>query len=341
MKLPKPIKRGNAYRIQLMIDGEKLSCTRDTARECEQWAAQTILESKIKKQDVERGVKPNITFRNVIDQYWKDVGQIRESKSSRTWIRGQVDTFDQKFGFLAAANIHEINPRQLTAWRNKRAKEVGANTVLREISFYSAVFTYAQKELFLIEENPWSLITKPPKPKARARRIHQSEIDRMLKVLDYEHGNELALPQHYVAWGFLFALETALRRGELLSLQKSDIYDGYLHLKTTKNGESRNVPLSEEAKELLKLIRHNGRKLIPQSENAFRQMWERKKSLVGLDGLHFHDTRHEAITRMVRIRKLPVEVLAKITGHKKIEVLVNTYYNPNADDLVEAFNRQN
>ena len=56
------------------------------------------------------------------------------------------------------------------------------------------------------------------------------------------------------------------------------------------------------------------------------------------NNLHFHDTRHEAITRMVRIRKLPVEVLAKITGHKKIDVLVNTYYNPNADDLIEAFN---
>ena len=42
---------------------------------------------------------------------------------------------------------------------------------------------------------------------------------------------------------------------------------------------------------------------------------------------HFHDTRHEAITRMVGVRKLPVEILAKITGHKKIDVLVNTYYN--------------
>ena len=44
---------------------------------------------------------------------------------------------------------------------------------------------------------------------------------------------------------------------------------------------------------------------------------------------------------MVRVRKLPVEMLAKITGNKKIEVLVNTYYNPNAEDLVEAFNRKN
>jgi hypothetical protein len=41
---------------------------------------------------------------------------------------------------------------------------------------------------------------------------------------------------------------------------------------------------------------------------------------------------------MVRDRKLPVEVLAKITGHKTINILINTYYNPNAQDLVEMFN---
>ncbi len=152
------------------------------------------------------------------------------------------------------------------------------------------------------------------------------------------NGNEPVLTQHFVAWGFLFALETAMRRGEILAMEKKDIFDGHVHLPKTKNGESRNVPLSEEAKELLALIKHDGRKIIPQSENAFRLMWEKRKATVGLNNLHFHDTRHEAITRMVRIRKLPVEVLAKITGHKKIDVLVNTYYNPNADDLIEAFN---
>jgi len=65
----------------------------------------------------------------------------------------------------------------------------------------------------------------------------------------------------------------------------------------------------------------------------------KEKKAIGLNDLHFHDTRHEAITRMVRVRKLKVETLAKITGHKKIDVLVNTYYNPNAEDLIEAFNR--
>ncbi|MDO7344517.1 site-specific integrase, partial [Acinetobacter baumannii] len=57
---------------------------------------------------------------------------------------------------------------------------------------------------------------------------------------------------------------------------------------------------------------------------------------VGLDGvITFHDTRHEAITRFVHDYRLPVEILAKITGHKTISVLVNTYYNPTASEIAK------
>ena len=46
MKLPAPRKRGDAYRIEIMIDGKRQSATRDTARECEQWAASKLLAVK-------------------------------------------------------------------------------------------------------------------------------------------------------------------------------------------------------------------------------------------------------------------------------------------------------
>ena len=132
-----------------------------------------------------------------------------------------------KFGALAQKSIYDITPKDLTGWRNNRLTQVGENTVLKEISHYSAMFTFAQKEQFLLEENPWMQMTKPTKSKARARRIHPSEVDLMLKVLNYEMGTVPTLPQHYVAWGFLFALETAMRRGEILGIEKKDIYDEY------------------------------------------------------------------------------------------------------------------
>ncbi len=338
MKLPTPRKRGETYTITVSHQGKRYYCTRDTAKECEQWAALKLLELKAQKKIESGEEKPKFLFRDLNNKYYQEVGMLNPSKSSRAWIKGQHKNFEVKFGALAQKSIYDITPKDLTNWRNKRLSEVSENTVLKEISHYSAMFTFAQKELFLIDENPWMQMTKPKKPKARDRRIHPSEIDLMLKALDYERGSVPVLPQHYVAWGFLFAIETALRRGELLAMAKKDIYDGYVHLPKTKNGDSRNVPLSEEAKELLKLIQHTGRNIIPQSENAFRLMWEKRKASIGLNNLHFHDTRHEAITRMVRVRKLPVEVLAKITGHKKIDVLVNTYYNPDATDLIEAFN---
>lgn len=338
MKLPKARKRGDAYSISISYDKKRYYCTRDTAKECEQWAASKLLELKAQTKIENGELKPKYLFRDLNTKYYQDVGQFNPSKSSRAWITGQYKNFEIKFGALAQKSIYNITPKDLTNWRNKRLTEVGENTVLKEISHYSAMFTYAQKELFLLDENPWMQITKPKKPKARDRRIHPSEIDLILIALDYEHGKQPLLSQHYVAWAFLFALETAMRRGEILEMEKKDVFDGHVHIPKSKNGESRNVPLSEEAKELLSLIKHDGRKVIPQSENAFRLMWEKRKASIGLDGLHFHDTRHEAITRMVRVRKLPVEILAKITGHKKIDVLVNTYYNPNAADLVEAFN---
>lgn len=337
MKLPKPRKRGETYTITISYQNKRYYCTRDTAKECEQWAALKLLELKTHTKIESGELKPKFTFRDLNQKYYENVGQWNKSKSSRAWIAGQYKNFESKFGALAQKSIYDITAKDLTGWRNQRLTQVGENTVLKEISHYSAMFTYAKKELFLLDENPWMQMVKPKKPKSRERRIHPSEIEIMLKALDYEMGNEPVLPQHYVAWGFLFALETAMRRGEILAMEKKDIYDGYVHLPKTKNGDPRNVPLSDEALALLELIKHDGRKIIPQSENAFRLMWEKRKAEVGLNNLHFHDTRHEAITRMVRIRKLPVEILAKITGHKKIDVLVNTYYHPDGKDLVEAF----
>lgn len=332
MKIPKPRKRGEAYYIEIMIDGKRSSATRDTARECEQWAAQKLLEAKANKLAEDNGIKQHYPFKTLFYKYYEEVGKkLRGS----IYVKEQLKPFEEKFGALAEMSIHDITPKHLTAWRNKRAKEVGANTLLREMALYSSVFSYAVKELFLLDVNPWTNVKKPVKPKARHRRIRDNEIQLILESLNYSEGQTPTLPEHYVAWAFLFALETAMRRGEILGIQMTDIFDRHVHLPKTKNGDSRNVPLTKKALALLDLIEHDGVKLIPQSENAFRLMWERRKAKIGLEDIHFHDARHEAITRFVNNQKLPVEVLAKVTGHKNIKVLVNTYYNPDVNDIAD------
>lgn len=336
MKLPKARKRGNAWQIEFMDNGERYSCTRDSESECYEWVYLKKHEIKTGLIQESKGIKPHFSFKQLFDEYYLAVGQYMESNS---FITQQYKAFEKYFAELAQTSIHDITPKHLTEWRNKRLQVVTDGTVLRQISLYSSIFTYAQKELFLIEQNPWALVSKPEQPDSRERRISVEEINIVMKRFNYDPQTEPTTSQHYIAWTFLFAIETAMRKGELLNMKRRHIYDGYVHLPKTKNGTKRDIPLSKEALRLVSLIKHDNDKIIPHNSNSFKKAWQRGEDRLPIENLHFHDTRHEAITRMVKVRGLPVEVLAKITGHKKIEVLVNTYYNPDAQELIEAFNK--
>ena len=123
-----------------------------------------------------------------------------------------------------------------------------------------------------------------------------------------------------------------------MSCTKND----YIHLPVTKNGDARDIPLLDSAKDLLKLIPDNGTdQLINISSTTFQNMFGNRVRKLGLVDFHFHDTRHEAITRLVQKRKIPVEILAKITGHKTIGILINTYYNPTATEISRMLNESN
>lgn len=50
-----------------------------------------------------------------------------------------------------------------------------------------------------------------------------------------------------------------------------------------------------------------------------------------VEGLHFHDTRAEALTRLSK--KLDALRLAKISGHKDLRILLATYYRESAEDV--------
>ncbi len=194
------------------------------------------------------------------------------------------------------------------------------------------------KELFLIDSNVWHTVAMPSKEQSRNQHITPEHQELLLNSLDWTATTTPENSKNYVAWAFLFALETAMRQGEILAMRRADLKDGFVHLPMTKNGESRNVPLSKEAKRLISLLPLGNDELVPIDKDICCATWVRAKKRANLSQINFHDSRHEAITRMVKVRKLPVEVLAKITGHKTIGILINTYYNPDAQDLVEMFN---
>jgi integrase len=124
---------------------------------------------------------------------------------------------------------------------------------------------------------------------------------------------------------FRFALATAMRRGEVLSLEwrHVDLSHRTAFLPLTKNGHPRTVPLSTSALEVLATrgaTPPNQELIFPISANAFRLAWEGVKQRAGIENLRFHDLRHEAISRFFEIG-LSVPEVALISGHKDPRML--------------------
>ena len=128
-----------------------------------------------------------------------------------------------------------------------------------------------------------------------------------------------------------------MRLGEITAIKVSDYRreKDEVKLWRTKNGDERSVPLSTRAKELLdKLVLGKGRddQIFPFSSEVLGTFFRRVRGVLGFTDLHFHDMRHEAITRMAEKFDNALQ-LSQVSGHRDMKHLAR-YYNPSASELV-------
>ena len=104
----------------------------------------------------------------------------------------------------------------------------------------------------------------------------------------------------------------------------------------SKNGDSRKVPLSNRAIDLLKMLRHlDSKNVFTVDSDSFSTLFRRARDKCGIEDLHFHDTRHQAITNLSK--KLTVIQLARMVGHRDLKSLM-IYYNETATELAGLLN---
>lgn len=250
-----------------------------------------------------------------------------------------IKSFIRDFQPMVKKPLVDICQLDMIEFRNERLKIVKPSTVKRDLGFLGSVFKYARQELRLIEGSPLTDISKPSDSEHRDRRISQDEIDRILKAFSYYPTFQPINKKQQTAWAFLFAIETAMRAGEIVGMQWKNITDSYVLLPDTKNGTSRKVPLSTKAKELLGLMKGLNEVTVctmTNSNTLAQYFWQVVTEKLKIEDLRFHDTRHEATTRLAQI--LPIQDLAKVTGHKELKTLMK-YYNPTASELAERINK--
>lgn len=311
-------KRGHRWRVQLMRAGKRVSATFDTKAEAQAWASDEASA---------REGKGTRTLDQALSKYDREV---TPTKRGERWESLRLDLLRRTLKFRNRP-LHEIDSDDFASWRDDRLKQVSGASVRRELTLISSVYQAAILDWKWTKRNPIRDIRKPPKPRDRTRVIAEAEADELVLALGYAGGEPQNVSQR-VAVAFLFALETAMRAGEIAGIRESHIRGRVVHLPQTKNGEPRDVPLTSTARALLDLCPKGFGLTTAQMDALFRKARAKAaKANPKLAEIHFHDSRRTA-TIMLSKKLQPME-LAKVTGHRDLKTLLNVYYGITADDL--------
>lgn len=250
----------------------------------------------------------------------------RGVKRERLFIR-KICTYP-----IADIPLQKATAKDWAQWRDNRLKEVQAGTVLREFTIIKAMYRIAIHEWLWVKESPLTHIKMPKTPPSRDRRISYLEERAILEALNFQGIERPRCTKDYIALIFLFALETAMRSGEILKMRWEHVFfqQRYVHIPEAKNGCPRNVPLSKKALHILSVLPRKYATCFKISSDLRQRTFYRYVQLAGVRNLHFHDTRHEAITRLAQ--KLNIYDLSRMTGIKDLKILM-VYYNASASEI--------
>ena len=216
------------------------------------------------------------------------------------------------------------------------------NTVRLDLALLGHMFTIAIKEWGVgLPANPVTNIRRPAPGPGRNRRLTPQEETKLLEAVN-------AFSNPLMSWLVRIALETGMRFSEIATLRRMqvDLNRRIVRLLQTKNTQPRTVPLNSTATELFRTALNNPVRPIDtdliffgepgrdgkRRPYRFDRMWQQIKRDAGIVDLHFHDLRHEAVSRLVEAGLSDQEVSA-ISGHKSMQML-KRYTHLRAEDLV-------
>lgn len=306
------------WQAQVRIKGQKPQAKSFTLKsDAVAWAR--MLEAEIQKGVfVDTAEAERMTVSVAIERYLLSISDERKQSIERSTARPVLAA-------LGAVSLFNLTNQHLAEFRDVQLQQVGPTTVVHRLSLLNKVLRIAYQEWSVPFPKGIPSVRKPKRPAGRDRRLLDGEYDLLLGAL-----SESPTVHNVVA----FAVETAMRRGELVKVkwEHIDWQNRTLHIPETKTGVPRDVPLSAAAIEVLMSVSRVGDLVFNIRPDSVSQAFERACKRADIEGLRFHDLRHEATSRLFEKGLNTMEV-ATITGHKTLEML-NRYTHLRATDLV-------
>lgn len=321
-------KRGNRWQAQVRRRGRTVSKTFIQRIDAQRWANETEIEADRRGLVVERRALEHLTVADLLERFRDTVIPNRRGAKIETLV---IDAFLRHP--LVRVKLSDLSPAHFSDYRDERLKVVKPGTVRRQLGLFQHIFEVARCEWNIpLAVNPVRAVRKPKADNPRERRLSPDDGERLNAALKKCRN---PLVEQIVR----FAIATGMRRGEILNAQWQDVNwdDRTLHIPLTKNGEPRTIPLSSEA---LGVLEHQSSKksnsdtrIFPTTVVAVKLAWQRLVRRAKIEDLHFHDLRHEAVSRFFELG-LSVPEVALISGHRDPRMLFR-YTHLRAEDVAK------
>ena len=312
-------KRGKSWNAQVRVSGWR-SFTKSFSKKSDAISWINELEHKLRSAPLpDVIIDTKVTLGELLLKYAEEISPThkgcvpetcRLKSIARKWI-GELD-------------IRYLTKQHFIQYRDDRLKAVTGSSTGSELALMKRVLDTAVKKWgYGIPHNPIKDIEFPKGSNARTRRLIGDEKERILAAASSQ-SNIFITPI------IEFAIETGMRRSEMLKLRWCDIdlENGFASLYDTKNGEDRRVPLTRRCIEVLQTLPKTDERVFPISANCLRLAWNRARKKAGITDLRFHDLRHEAVSRFFEMG-MSVPEVALISGHKDVRQLFRyTHLNP-------------
>jgi len=247
--------------------------------------------------------KARITFSELAKTYLANTTQLKDWRTNKCRLDLNLIPF---FGKLY---LDEITPRHIEEYRSMRLKKIKPITTNRELALLKGMFTKAI-DYGYVTANPVKKVKMIPEGDCARERILTQE----------EEGRLMAEAVPHLRPFLVIALNSGMRRGEILKLAWSEIdfRNRLVHVIKTKRNKNRVVPMNNILYRTLQDLRSeaNGSWRVYPLKHV-QGAFETARTKADLSGLRLHDLRHTFATRLIQ-SGVDVFTVQKLLGHSTI-----------------------
>lgn len=295
------------WRAEVYVKGVRRTAVWDSKRLAVEWAQRTEAELEHKR------VSPK-TFEDLCDEY---LMRVTPKKAGGVWEERRIASFRLHL----KGDLAKIDAPDIARWRDARLQTVTGSTVVREANLLRNMFSVARDEWRWIEHSPFRGVKLPKESPPRRAKWTWQLIRRVLRA-----AQQSGYKTQEVGEAFHIALRTGMRLQEVLAAPEGlDVGRRVVTVKTKTHPQGDEIPVGRIA---LKLLQRPAFTVSPnEASTLFRKLTRSQM----IDGLTFHDARGSALTWMAK--KVDVLTLSKVSRHKDLSLLMNTYYRATPDEI--------